>query len=218
MRYSVQTDWDQYYGEPFWASRFTRSYTARRLVGLMRKHCGVSNPEILEYGGGNSCFYPAIRRALDPALFTVVDNNAKGVDLFAETARRHGGGRAILGDVLQPCPEDRKADIVFSTGLIEHFSEEDTRRAVLTHFESVRPGGLVILTFPTPTWLYRLIRSQAERLGRWAFPDERPLAIPEVVQAVPDGAAILETGVLWPLLLTQGFVAAKTGRQQSAAT
>jgi predicted SAM-dependent methyltransferase len=44
-----------------------------------------------------------------------------------------------------------EADICFSVGLIEHFTEEDLPRVVSAHFDVVRPGGLVVISFPTPT-------------------------------------------------------------------
>ncbi|MDD3312203.1 class I SAM-dependent methyltransferase [Pseudodesulfovibrio sp.] len=204
----MQTDWDKYYETPFWASRFTRAYTTGRLVRLMRLH-GPARPSILEYGGGNSCFFRALRDALSPAAYTVMDSNAKAVRMFADATRDDPAVRAVQGSVLDAPDSTMRADIVFSAGLIEHFDPAGTRRAVETHFAAARPGGLVILTFPTPTQLYRAIRRGAERLGRWAFPDERPLSASEVADALPPGASVLATGILWPLLLTQGIIAAR---------
>jgi predicted SAM-dependent methyltransferase len=96
-----------------------------------------------------------------------------------------------------------QADVVFSVGLIEHFSPADTRRAVGAHFDLARPGGVVLLSFPTPTLLYRATRRFFEILGVWAFPDERPLRRAEVMAAIGGRGRVLYEKVLWCLFLTQ---------------
>ena len=79
---------------------------------------------------------------------------------------------------------DRLYDIVFSVGLIEHFDPAGTARVVAAHFDYLRPGGTAIITFPTPTWLYRVVRGLAEMTNNWIFHDERPLRLPEFERAV----------------------------------
>jgi hypothetical protein len=64
----------------------------------------------------------------------------------------------------------------------------------------------VIITFPTPTLLYRVTRGLAEMFGIWQFPDERPLKPAEVRAAVGERGEVLMTKILWPLILTQGIV------------
>jgi SAM-dependent methyltransferase len=81
-------------------------------------------------------------------------------------------------------PVDPAADIVFSVGLVEHFNPAQTREAVLAHFNLLKPGGVAIITFPTPTALYRLARRLIEMAGMWKFPDERPLRPREVIDAI----------------------------------
>ena len=101
------------------------------------------------------------------------------------------------------------ADVVFSIGLVEHFDVERTHQAVLAHFDVLRPGGTAIITFPTPTLLYRITRSLIETAGMWKFPDERPLQPPEVIAAIRERADILSQKTLWPLILTQHMVVAR---------
>jgi predicted SAM-dependent methyltransferase len=114
---------------------------------------------------------------------------------------------------------DTRADIVFSVGLIEHFDAPRTRQAVLAHFDVLRPGGVAIITFPTPTLLYRLTRGLSEALGLWQFPDERPLKPAEVLGAVRERGEVLFVKTLWPLVLTQTLIVVRnaTPTQPSAA-
>lgn len=121
---------------------------------------------------------------------------------------------AIKGDVLDGQCMDNLADIVFSVGLIEHFETVDTLTAIRTHFDCVRPGGLVIITFPTPTWLYRITRNIAESMGRWGFPDETPLPTSFVEDAMNKQGTVFSKQILWPIVLTQGIIAAHADKSK----
>ena len=94
-------------------------------------------------------------------------------------------------------------DLVFSVGLIEHFDPPGMRRAVAAHFDFLKPGGIAVITFPTPTPLYRCARRVAEWSGARVFHDERPLRLEEVAAtAEPHGWMVLNR-ILWPIIFTQ---------------
>jgi cyclopropane fatty-acyl-phospholipid synthase-like methyltransferase len=92
--------------------------------------------------------------------------------------------------------------VVLSVGLIEHFTPGGTRTAIENHFRYCKPGGLVILSYPTPTPLYRVARSIAEFFQAWRFPDERPLGRGEVHETAVRYGALVEDRILWPLVFT----------------
>ena len=96
-----------------------------------------------------------------------------------------------------------EVDVAFSVGLIEHFDTHGTRQAIESHFRILRPQGIAVIGFPTPTLLYRLARRASELAGMWAFPDERPLDLQEVVAAVGQRGRLLERTILWPTVFTQ---------------
>lgn len=117
--------------------------------------------------------------------------------------------RLINADLLQPVGLPDAGDITYSVGLVEHFDVVGTDEVIARHFEITRSGGLVLITFPTPTWLYRSVRRVIEWLGLWGFPDERPLGFDEVRAAmVKHGDVVFET-INWPLMLTQGVIVAR---------
>ena len=95
------------------------------------------------------------------------------------------------------------ADAAFSIGLIEHFDRAGTREAVASHFRVSKPGGCAIISFPTPTLLYRAARWIREAAGAWKFPDERPLDREEVVAAAGDWGDVEFEKILWPIVFTQ---------------
>jgi glycosyltransferase involved in cell wall biosynthesis len=206
------TDWTTYYAKVPATARLTRRYTTRVLLDVMRRYVrpadSGSGVSIVEIGGANSCFLDSILTAISCQSYDVVDTNQYGLSLLANRAGGAGIVRlhneSVLGLSL-----DRPADLVFSVGLVEHFDPVRTREAVLAHLANVRPGGTTIITFPTPTLLYRMTRTVIESVGLWNFPDERPLAPREVIAALRERGEVLYEKTLWPLMLTQHLVVAR---------
>jgi len=202
----LATDWDQYYNRPAATAHLTRRYTAHWLQTMIRRYAaGKSSLSVIEFGGGNSCFFKGLTSALPIARYEIVDLNAKSLALFEQQGREvpSVATAAHRADLLNEKPVLEPADIVYSVGLIEHFTPEGTRKVAQRHFCCVKPGGIVIITAPTPTWLYRAVRSTAEAIGAWAFPDERPLQPAEII-GTGDGLGILRhAATLWPQVLTQ---------------
>ncbi|MET3968725.1 class I SAM-dependent methyltransferase [Bradyrhizobium sp. S3.9.1] len=196
------TDWDSYYSAPYKTASFTRRYTASVLADLMRSH-GGQHGKILEIGGANSCFIDGILKDVDPDRYDVIDNNRLGVELLR---RRYPDDRRVAvrqEDVLVSSNNEGVYDIVFSVGLIEHFDLQGTAQAIKAHFNYLRHGGTAIITFPTPTWLYRTIRNLSEITSNWIFHDERPIRLPEFQDAITGLGTIESARILWPQILTQ---------------
>ena len=201
------TDWEKYYQNPSFFSKFTRKTTERILINTLKaRHARRPIQSICELGGGNSCFFAAIRSAFPDVQYTIVDNNALSVELFKQKGLLDKRVDIQIQDVLALDTDTLAYDVVFSVGLIEHFSVRDTAKMIKRHFQMVQPGGLVLMTFPTPTWLYKTIRFFCERFNRWIFHDERPLALDEVTNEVVQYAEVIARFINWKTLLTQGIV------------
>lgn len=204
------TDWDAYYQKPFKTASVTRRITTQRILTCFRRYGNdLKDPVILELGGGNSCVYGEISESIRPKKYVIIDKNKKGLEKFNDTYPSAQAVELIEDDVLELKKIPQKADICFSIGLIEHFSVNDTKRAIRAHFECIGPDGLVLITFPTPTWLYRITRGAAEALNLWKFPDERPCTLDEVTSEIKNFAEILHSSIIWPIFLTQGLIVAK---------
>ncbi len=205
---SASTDWNAYYRSTPFTARLTRRYTSSVLVKTMQRYSSGAGSCLVELGGANSCFLERIAQEVAPRTYHVIDTNEYGLELLSRRVVKNS--RLVLhrGDV-RDRPPDIRADLVFSVGLIEHFDPEDTARAVDTHFKMLKPGGCVILSFPTPTLLYRVARLLTEAAGLWKFPDERPLQRDEVAASVSRHADILHERILWPLVFTQRMVVAR---------
>ncbi len=200
------TNWDSYYQKPFFLAVYARKITARLLIRIIQKYGrNHTAPVIAELGGGNSCFFDALQHSIKPAEFHAIDNNTIGLKLLGERTERYPGVFLHQQDVLG-LDLDIRADIVFSVGLIEHFSGDNLLHVIQAHFQILQPGGIVIISFPTPTFLYRVSRYLAEVLHLWIFYDEQPLPISKVVEIAWPMGEILHTQINWPIVFTQGIV------------
>ncbi|MCX6154808.1 MAG: class I SAM-dependent methyltransferase [Candidatus Kapabacteria bacterium] len=199
----VQTDWNTYYKSPSKIAIFARSLIAKRFVKLIKKHYILdSGSSIAELGGANSLYFDFINNNFAFGKFTVIDNNETGLEIFRN--RLKGDNRIEFKniDILNYFSEFQ-LDFVYSIGLIEHFSKEDTAKAIKTHFEMAKPGGIVIIAYPTPTFLYRITRWLEEITGTWEFHDERPLKYEEVNAIASKFGKIKARTIVWPIFLTQ---------------
>jgi len=202
------TDWDAYYRTPARLARLTRGITQRALLRAVARFAPAPS-SILELGGGNSQFLCALHARFPGARLAAIDSNPMGLRLLQDRAPKGAALTTVTADLFEPCAEVAPADLVFSVALVEHFEPARTARAIAIHFAHARPGGLVIITFPTPTWLYRVTRRLAELAGAWAFPDERPLELSEVTGEVARHGDLLECRINWAVVLTQGMVVAR---------
>ena len=205
------TDWTRYYEKPFITAHVTRRITAHRIAKMVLDAGGFPerHGSIIELGGGNSSFCDTVRDRLHAQSYTVVDSNPRGIELF-KMKHPEPEIKAFCADIftLDTAPIE-PADFVFSVGLVEHFPEEQTNIAIRRHFELAKPGGLVLISFPTPTFSYRMIRRIAEALGIWRFPDERPILLEDAVALCAEHGDVIAKRLNRAILLTQGIVLAR---------
>ena len=157
-----KTDWNKYYSERkennskiiLTITKTTRKITDNLILSfLKRDKNNISS--IIELGGADSCFYNSFRDFIPHSTYTVIDNCKVGVDIF-NAKYKDDKTMAIEQDILNGnIDETLKSDLVFSAGLIEHFDVSDTAAMIKKHFDYCKDNGLVLITFPTPTLLYK---------------------------------------------------------------
>jgi len=204
------TDWDRYYCKPYKTATFTRKITEGILHRLIRQYVPHENIafSICELGGANSCFYEGIKYQYNPAQYLIIDNNELGLERFSQRIDCNDSVILKNEDILN-LGKCQTLDLVFSVGLIEHFGIDDTKKAIAAHFQLLKPQGIAIISFPTPTLLYRITRFLFELLGLWIFHDERPLRREEVANTINKFGTILYDKVIWLIFLTQRIVVVK---------
>lgn len=207
---NTKTDWDKYYRNPYKISSITRKITGSVLVNVIKKFL-IKNQslKIIELGGGNSSFYELFLKKFDIDEYHIVDNNKLSLGMLS--SKKDLSEKVFMHDMDVLGVRNafiEEADIVYSVGLIEHFDKADTKRVIESHFNMVKKGGLIVITFPTPTILYRTVRWIMELFGIWIFYDERPLKMEEVLGVSAGKVKVLFKKIIWPIILTQGLIVA----------
>ncbi|PAF42127.1 glycosyltransferase [Helicobacter sp. 11S02596-1] len=209
------TNWEKYYSRRknnhFKISNITRKISANMILNLIKNHKNIN--QICEFGGGDSCFYTAFREIYKNAYYVVYDKSQNGINAFnakyiAPNIQR-SKQEAHLVDLIENKNLKPKFDLVFSAGLIEHFDRKNTKTICIRHFEAAKSGGIVLITYPTPTLLYRVIRRSLERLNLWEFHDERPLFFDEVDSTCKEYGKLVARKLNFAIGLTQEILVYK---------
>lgn len=133
------------------------------------------NLNVIEIGAGRGI--NAALFALRGAHVTVMDYSPSALNRCNELFQRiQLKTTRIQGNALAPPEELRgRFDVAMSFGLTEHFLGKDRIQINKSHFDLVKPGGLVIISVPhrnNPP--YRIMKILAEVAGRWGVGEEYP--------------------------------------------
>lgn len=209
MTGATVSDWDEYYTR-FRVPDFMVNALWRHFEAVIRANVRAQGRRlvVVELGGADSCMYDRFARAFPVEAYHVVDNNHLGLERFR--ARAHGRTFVHELDLLAaPPPMELAADVVFSVGVVEHFVAADTRRLIDVHFDIARPGGLVVMSFPTPTGMYWTYRRFLEIIGKFPPLYERPLRWEEVEPSLTQRGTPLDTHLIRATILTQLITAVR---------
>ncbi len=202
-----KTNWDLYYQKPYKIAHLSRHIMGTILVRHIKKYFSGKKITIMELGGANSCFYDVIQNKIAPEHFYIMDNNSYGLNKFTNLKQNHPSfaSTTLINNNILLAAKVPNVDLVFSIGLVEHFSEPERLTAIRNHFNYLKSGGFVILSFPTPTLAYKTIRSLAEFCNLWIFHDEQPIHIKEALSIFSAFAHVIEYKIIWSIGLTQAF-------------
>jgi len=142
-----------------------------------RELSGFSNIRTVEIGGGTGTYSALMAR--EGATPTIIDYSEVALEKCRSIFEVESiPAEYLLQDALN-IAEDLvgKFDISMSFGTAEHFKEAQRQKIISSHFELVRPGGLVIISVPN-SWNipYRVMKWKLERQGRWAVGEEYPFS------------------------------------------
>ena len=200
------TDWTTYYSKP--KSKFstvTQKITLSKLAAYMKKYAD-GEIDIIELGGGNSCFAQELTERLNVISYSIVDNCEIAVEKFKQMNLPGCAYQADLTAGNIGVEIEKRFDVVYSVGLIEHFRGKDIEKVIASHFRLCKPGGIVLISVPTPTLQYRFIRKMMEVFRVWGFPDERPLRYNEISNIIERYGKVHEYRINRKLPLTQLMV------------
>lgn len=213
MSASTKSDWSEYYQNNDYAvPEFIDNALWRNYERMLRKHLADHRAPIVvtELGGANSVYYRRFKESFNIQKYNIVDNNEVGLKLFPHTDDPQVTLNNI--DLMEPLPAWLlgSSDVVVSSGLIEHFTPADTERLLKLHFDVSRPRGLVLVSFPTPTLIYRGFRRFLEMTGKFPPLYERPILESEIQPIVNALGETLDCYKIWTTILTQLFFVVRT--------
>lgn len=159
-----------------YANTFRGGIGARRVTQEVERAAGpLRGKRILEPGTGTGLLAASLARR--GAQMTILDVSQEALEIAARTFdHAELQCEAVLGSVFDlPFPA-ASFDVVFNTGLLEHF-ETERRRSALTEMLRVLSSDGVCVTFNpnARAGLYRRLKASAERRGTWDVGVELPI-------------------------------------------
>lgn len=201
-----KTNWNKYYRNVSNVASLTRFISKIFIFRILKKNIDLKKDiEITELGGANSFIVDEFFLKTDLKSYSIFDNNDFGLNLI-DSKKYQSKVKVYNQDLTYSFRQTVKSDLVFSIGLIEHFSKATTSRVIENHKKMCKINGLILISFPTPTFLYKFIRKLLEYFNLWQFYDERPLEFNEVCANFNNDYVLLCKKINWFIGLTQGYV------------
>lgn len=152
----------------FWSVSFRSYKKLLRQTDLIN----IKNPKILEIGAGSGLL---TRRILDMygGSAVLVDSSIEAKKVF-KNVNNHPKVKYEIKDAFS-IKYKNKFDLVFSDGLIEHFSEPVRRKLIKIHMNAAKKGGHVILFAPHPSRRYKVFRRMYGKRFEELVGYEKPL-------------------------------------------
>ena len=140
----------------FWEENWRKDYRPRKLqlyrdfdfetICILRDLAGPKGARVLEVGAGGSRVLPYLKKWFGFQVFGC-DFSSSGCHLLrANLAIQKVEGSVVCEDLFRSSLQSETFDLVFSSGLIEHF--DDTRAVIAEHLRLVKPGGRLALIVP----------------------------------------------------------------------
>jgi len=119
------------------------------------------------------------------AHVTLLDSSERALAQARQRFERRGlSGRFESADMLgAPDAFRDRFDVALSSGVIEHFIGQERTRAIRAHYETLRPGGLAVISVPNAWCLsYRVRKWYLELRGWWPYGRELPYTRREIIR------------------------------------
>jgi len=197
-----KTDWDKYdYKESFLGNVFLNSMWKgyMKLLSNVKLKKGL---KILELGSGTAFNSFKLAKEFNASKVTLVDSNKEAL----VTGKKRFGNRFNVKLVKKNVFDvkfNEKYDLVHSQGLIEHFQGNDLKRILKVHSNLVKKNGLIIIFYPTKTFMYLVAKKFMELVGKWIFSDEVPLKKEQVINLMGKSVKLIDSVKVLPYWLTE---------------
>lgn len=188
-RRSIEADhWNQIWKENEFTDWDTLCQDVYEVI--LAENGELRHKRILEAGSGSGRI--SMRLAQDGAEVTLMDFSIEALEM----SQRRYAARGVTAEYVQGPIEnmsftDDTFDVVFNTGVLEHYTPEEQVAQLQEMARVLKPGGLLIVFVPyAGALLYQMNKWFRERTGTWEYDYENPLweVVPLLNQAGLEGA------------------------------
>ncbi len=136
-----------------------------------------SNSKILELGGGSGILSSRLVNEYD-CDSVIIDNSFKAKQIFEKKQPNKKINYKLMNAF--ELNEKNKYDLVFSDGLIEHFTGKKQEKLIEMHKSAVKDSGSIILVVPRKSKRYFILSNLMKFFGLWNFGFEKPFSLIEL--------------------------------------
>jgi len=169
--------WESYWkkGGTQISVKLEKHYSSYLIYKILKKEIN-NQPMILEIGAGASRSSLLLGK-FDGVTPFLLDTSISAVKISKKIATFHDiKAYHIIGDAFMPPFKDYSFDVVWSGGLLEHFSNQEGYQLIKNMFRLIKKGGKVIAIVPNRNAVvYNLSRQIAQKLGTWPYGFEEPM-------------------------------------------
>lgn len=148
----------------------------RLIVNIFEKEIGdLTGKKIIEVGCGTGTTSIWLSKlGANISLLDISLNSIKlSKSLFQHKKRKASSFNASMFEL--PLKE-KQYDVVWNTGVLEHFERNDQKRALLEMKRICKPGGVIITINPSEkSLIYKRAKEYALKKGRWQAGNEIPV-------------------------------------------
>ena len=150
--------------------------STRYVLSVLKRELGeVKGLEILDAGSGTGLNSLAL--SARGASITLLDISPRALEIAkVYYDEQKLLAKAIEGSIFSLPFADESFDVVWNTGVIEHFEPEDRKRALKDMLRVMKPKGALITLNPYAyAKIYRYAKEIAEKRGTWDVGFELPI-------------------------------------------
>jgi len=143
------------------------NYDLKRII----ENYGQKNNKIIEVGCGTGLSSLILDDRFDKSL---LDLNQKAIEIARYAFKmQNKEANFITENMFEMDISDKTYDIVFNSGVIEHFNSGQRYTALSEYKRILKDNGLIILAFPNHySILYRFRYIFENIIGKWKYPKE----------------------------------------------
>jgi len=156
---------------------------------------GTKNQSFLEAGSGLG--FASLRISLSEGNVILLDVNSYILRVSQRFFSQRGlSDRAhfVVGSISHLPFRNDFFDVVWNSGVLEHFNISNQKRFLNEMAKVLKPGGVLAVIVPNKNaFIYNFSRILRQKMGCWSYGHEEPLSGGQLEEVMSDHVAVCET-------------------------